>query len=249
MIGCIIFYDFGKTDLKGWFEYTLNWMHEKRVEPNTVSLSSRDNYLTFKGGQKILEQENYQVDDIEIFAGGEAKTHAAWKLMTSFDIEGQTAVLGFYEDIQPFDETEILKLAHDLQSFCNSKYAFATLRNKKNEPQYYALGFGTGLKDWPPNIERDEYLRIQRWRQVYKPNRPGNIYKTGDLRDVYPYNFICQAHLDRTLHGISLKQFINQPGHGTLQPLTDTLWTWKLTPDEESNVREELRDTGILLCV
>jgi len=249
MIGSIIFYDFEKTDLKGWVEYTLDWMREKGFEPNTIGLPGRSKYMSFKGGQKILEKDNYQVNDVDFFAGGEAKTHAGWGLMTSYDIEGQTAVLGFYEVIQAFEEAEILKLVKNLQAFCNSKYAFACLRSKKNKPEYYASGYGTGLKDWPPNPERDEYLRIQKWQDIYRPDRPNQIYKTGDLRDVYPYNFICQAHLDRIVHDITLKQFIEQPGHGILQPLTDILWTWKLTSEEESKVREELRDTGILLCV
>ncbi len=249
MIGSIIFYDCQKSDLKGWFEYTLDWMKAEQFEPNTMGLIGRPKYMTFKGGQKILKGVDFQIEHMEFLAGGEPKTDAGWKLASSYSAKEKRAFVCFYEDTIPFEESIILKLTSDLTAFCKPKYGFAFLRSTKNKPNYYALGLGTGLK-WPqPGPEKEEHELVQKWQEVYEPWRSDQIYKTGDLRDVYPYNFICQAHLDRIVQGITLKQFINQPGHGTLQPLTDTLWTWKLSTNEESQVREELRDTGILLCV
>ena len=88
---------------------------------------------------------------------------------------------------------------------------------------------------------------ITKWFHTYGKEKR---YKLGDLRDVYPINFLSSPHLERDVYGQSLKNWIlSSSDHGELKQLDETLWSWHIEEEKISSVREDLRNTGILLCI
>ncbi|MBN9565641.1 MAG: hypothetical protein J0G29_06085, partial [Alphaproteobacteria bacterium] len=73
---------------------------------------------------------------------------------------------------------------------------------------------------------------------------------TGMLRDVYPLNFLSQAHLANQVEGMPFDQWVaSDLARGTLNPLTDSMWSWRVEEDNIPAIREALRPTGLVLCI
>lgn len=250
MIGCLALYDFDMTQfkLKDWVAYGEEWMTQNGYPPNTMGLPHSGKFLRFNNGKRRLEKEQYKVPNIDFYAGGEPGTNYAWKLAAYFAEDDRTTYLCFDEEIISFTYEALEKLLIDLCQFCSPKYGIGYLREKKYGPGYYAFGMSHGLKlayEDPEHGKEDD--RITKWLDVYRGNEG---YQTGDLRDIYPFNVLCQTHLARIVNGSRLEDWIQAtPERGQLKKITDTLWIWWVEPEKISAVREALAPSGIVLCL
>jgi hypothetical protein len=89
--------------------------------------------------------------------------------------------------------------------------------------------------------------RIACW--FHKYNDP-KYWHIGMLRDIYPLNFLSKAHLENQIKGLPFDQWVAaDPVRGTLKPLTNSMWSWRVEEDNISTIREALRPTGLVLCI
>lgn len=252
MIGCLALYDFDVTHfkIKEWVEYGEEWMTVLGYPPNTMGMPHSGKFLRYKNGKRRLEKENYveAKEYLHFYGGGEPGTDYAWKVAAYFAIADRTTYLCFDEEAMTFSYDFLEKLLKDLCQFCSPQYGIGFLRERKYGPGYYAFGMSHGLKMAYENSEHgEERRRISKWLDVYR-GKEG--YQTGDLRDVYPFNILCQTHLNRDVNGQRFEEWVKAaPERGQLKKVTDTLWTWWVEADHIPAVREALAPTGMILCL
>lgn len=250
MISCIALYDFDiqQFKLEDWTDYGERWMEQYDYPPNTMGLPHSGKYLRYNNGKRRLEKEKYQVENIDFYAGGEAGTDYAWKLVAYFSKDHRTTYLCFDEDVETFSREVLEELLMNLCQFCSPKYGIGFQREKKYGPGAYVRGISHGLKLAYEDAEHGkEDNRITKWLDVYR-GREG--YKTGDLRDIYPFNVLSQPHLDRIVNGHRFQDWVQASSErGTLKQVSDTLWTWWVEPDKIPAVREALAPSGMILCL
>lgn len=250
MIGCLALYDFdvNKFDIKEWVAYCEKWMTENGNPPNTMGLPHSGKYLRYNNGKRKLEKENFNSSDLDFYAGGEPGTNRFWKTVAYFAQDDRTSYICFDEEIISFSYDVLEKLLADLCQFCSPHYAIGFEREMKYGPGAYSVGISHGLKLAYENAEHGkEDDRIHEWMKAYRISK---TYKTGDLRDIYRFNVLSQAHMVRFIGGQRFEEWIQgSANRGTLKKISDTLWTWWVEPENISSVREALAPTGMILCL
>lgn len=252
MIGCLALYDFDVTQfkVKEWVAYGEEWMIQNGYPPNTMGLPHSGKFLQYNNGKRKLEKENYEQrkEYIHFYGGGEPGTDYAWKLAAYYSEEDRTTYLCFDEETISFSYEILEKLLIDLCKFCSPTYGIGFEREKQYGPDYYARGMSHGLKLAYENPEHGrEKERIYKWLDAY---RGGEGYQTGDLRDIYPFNVLSQAHLDRVINWHRFHDWIQAtPGRGQLKQISETLWTWWIESEKIPAVREALAPSGMILCL
>lgn len=71
------------------------------------------------------------------------------------------------------------------------------------------------------------------------------VYMRGELRDVYPWNFLTAPQLNAPVGKQTLEQWIRaNPGFGKLIPVTDEMLLWETNEDRIPEARKVLWDAG-----
>lgn len=249
MDNALVFYDLDvkNIDVEGFYAYILEWFKKYDQVPTRMALSGENvkpstKTKTFKHYDKVLKENNYEKIEY-IWLGStpaDAKydtSDAIFSIELSLDSKPYVTIV-FDDAVIPFSKDSMALLAKDLSSFFKSNYAIGFQRHNDKGPSCYAMGviYNGGYSDI-------ENAVIAKWLYGYPKE-----YNPGDLRDVYPLNFISQAHLERQVEGKSFKQWIElSPHHGTLESVTDTLWMWSLNEGDISSVREALKNADLLV--
>jgi hypothetical protein len=249
MANCIALHDFAiiPENIKAWFDYTVDFFRAHGIEPTRMDSQKTDKTVSLKIGIKQLEDIDYQADGM--WMGATPPNHGDDTFdsifSTSFSYEwGHTLVLCFDDQIVGFDQNIMHTLARDLSSFFGARYGYAYQRKFSQGPDFYPDGV-IGGND---TISDEEENQITRWGNHYSMSP--RKYKTGQLRDIYPYNFISQAHFDEKVGDQTLREWIEKdPIRGTLAQVTDTLWSWQVDASHIESVRAALAPTGIIICV
>jgi hypothetical protein len=249
LANCIALHDFESIpeNIRGWFDYTVNFFRAHGIEPTRMDSQKTDKTVSLKIGIKQLEEIGYKTDGMWIGATppnhGDDMFDSIFSSYLSY-YRNPTLVLCFDDQVAGFNPEVMSKLAHDLSDFFGARYGYAYQRKFSQCPVFYPVGI-LGGNDTIPDKEEDD---ITRWGRTYKyPNRG---YRLGLLRDIYPYNFLSHAHFEEKVGDQTLRAWIDaDPARGTLTPLTETLWSWQVPPQNIESVRATLAPTGIIICV
>jgi hypothetical protein len=249
MANCIALHDFATIpeNIKAWFDYTVDFFRTHGIEPTRMSSQKTDKTVSLKIGIKQLGEIGYKTESM--WMGATPPNHGDDTFDSIFSgfftcDRGGIAILCFDDQIVEFNRDVMSKLAHDLSGFFGAKYGYAYQRKFSPGPLFYPYGV-LGGNDIIPDKEEDD---ITRWGLTYK--YPDSGYHLGLLRDIYPYNFISQAHFDEKVGDQTLREWIDKdPARGTLTQLSDTLWSWQVDAEQTESVRAALAPTGIIICV
>lgn len=136
---------------------------------------------------------------------------------------------------------------------CVPKYAYGFLRESKKGTFFYTCGIIVGLSsDSGRCPDADEVSRITRWgsygvRACKSPGTVKNAYEIGDLRDLYPWNYLTEAALNRKIEGTALLQWIQEnPTRGELKPVGNEGFIWRLTDEQIAATRPAMIEADIL---
>lgn len=249
LANCIALHDLdGSTkDLKEFLDYIFHFFRKHGIEPTRMSSQKTDKTVSIRMGIKQWKDMDYKgVKDMVVYA---TPAHHNSDMFDSIFISstdfttGKTTVLCFDDQILGFKDEIIHILVRDLSTLLSAHYGYGYQRRFAQGPTFYAFGAIGGNEE----ISDHEEHQIMCWNNTYR--MPDGIYTLGDLRDIYPYNFLSTPHLERDIFGQPLRQWIeSDSSRGKLTPLTDTLWSWHVTPDQISPVRNALVPTGIILC-
>jgi len=255
---CLVFYDLQSksVNLESWYNRVIEWLLENNQTPKRMGLSGEnvrksDQTKTFKHYDKILKEVNFKnINDIWIGAtlpdidiGDD--DDSLFTVSLDLDSPRTFLVLRFDDSILGFDQPYIEKFGQEMAAYFDARYGIAYQRDFTKGPGWYAYGMIGSLGG--VHIPDEEGDKIAKWFHIYGKEKR---YKLGDLRDVYPINFLSPPHLERDVYGQPLKNWIlSSPDHGSLKQLNETLWSWHIEEEKISSVREDLRNTGILLCI
>ncbi|EKE08990.1 MAG: hypothetical protein ACD_16C00227G0010 [uncultured bacterium] len=252
----LAFYDLEKDsiDLRGLFTFFEDWFLEQGYTPMRGSADGEGikatKTWTFKYTKKFLEKRNFEKIIAFWFAAYPPEwDYDATDCLLSVNLSTNRNVFDFYfhNSVVPFERGLIESLIKDISRYLKAQYGIVYQRDFDKGPGLYAGGVITGLDGYKFPEQEEEEKRIAEWhRRYFRPWR----YHLGQLRDVYPMNLLSDAHLKEPVFGKTLKEWIeSSPNHGELKPLTDILWEWWVPENKISAVREELRPTGLIICI
>ena len=250
LCNCIALYDYSPDhcDLKGWFEYMEKWAEDIGTPWESLGSNLSRKLMLYKNGKKKIEKSDYNKDlNIELYGGvSEPGTHLNWKTCSSFFMEEDglrhSLKLCFPENSKIFNKENLATVLNSLLSFGDFKYGICYQRPYNMGPSLYIGGSLGGI-----NLSLQERDQIGKWKNEYCFD-DGN-YRTGLLRDVYPFNIFVQTHLNEKVGKQTLEQWINNdPRHGVLEKITDNHWLWSIAPENIPAAQETLQEAGLLLC-
>jgi hypothetical protein len=250
LCNCIALYDYtpDQCDLKGWFNYMDQWAEEIGITWESLGSKLSRKLVLYKNGKKKIANSDFGNDlNIEIYGGvSEPGTHLDLKTCASFFIEKNglrdTLLLCFPDSQKYFTQTNLRSYLKNLLQFADFKYGICYQRPYNMGPSLYAGGSLGGSK-----VSEEEENKIGQWQLEYTYS--DGIYRTGLLRDVYPFNILVDTHLKEPVNGKTLWAWIDSdPRHGTLDKITDHHWLWSIDPQHIPVAQEVLQEAGLLLC-
>ena len=260
---CIVLHDFTRNpgELRGWFEYTLALFDKYGVEPTKADSTGLNGVkgsknILFKNQKKRLEACDFQGID-GLWFGANPPDHfndsadVLFSTHVSLGPFPPVLVLCLDDAIVPWRSETFTSLGRALSQFFGARYGYVYQRLWIHGPDEFSFGtIGFSGKRSDPQPDAEECHRIGQWGLEYRINEK---YRTGDLRDIYPLNFVCREHLHRDIRGCSFEQWVQaDASRGTLTPLEHTdpaLWVWEVEASLCEAVRQELIPSGMILCV
>ncbi|MEN9224661.1 MAG: hypothetical protein Q6M54_04235, partial [Thermostichus sp. DRC_bins_24] len=92
------------------------------------------------------------------------------------------------------------------------------------------------------NAKGEERERLYKWDDYAIEHA---LYNQGQLRDIYPFNFLNSSQLEMPVDGIPLSDWIQQdPSRGSLEPMNERLTLWRVEEQNIPAIREVLWQTG-----
>lgn len=257
----IAFYDIDpeKVDIRGWYEYVLAFFANHNQIPGRSSVHGAGipvsgKTKTFKHCDKTLRAKEFKNITYIWFGAHNPDYYDDYCdaiFMAELDLDGRIKymTLGFDDTKVSFDFTMVCELTRDLAEFIKPGYGIFFQRHFNKGPGMYIGGVvfdGSSSKN--EESSRVEGNLIGEW--MFSFMEPIKYYH-GCFRDIYPINFISQAHLDQQVAaGKKLQDWIlSSDKHGSLSQLNDHLWTWQVPKEQIDYVREELRPSGIIICI
>lgn len=253
----VVFYDVSSESLswKSLYDFALKFMEKYQQKPSRMTLSGTQikpssKTKSFRHYNKVIQNlsfreislfwigagysENPGGDQHDCFIGFSADCHY-----------GKEIFLYFRDEIIPYESSLMKSLAFIINKNSNSLYGTAfQLDQKEKGPMTYLAAILN------PDDSHEMESSILNWDHAYNdPYSDCGTYKTGDFRDLYPLNFIGEAHLKRDVFGQTLREWIEADlARGTLEPLNETLWTWEIPQENISDLRQQLKPTDLLVC-
>lgn len=254
----LAFYDLGKIDTKGLFEYLEQFFINHNHPPLRASYSFKNiedkitKTQTFKHVKKKLKEHKFK--NVEHFwfshrpEGGDDSLDAL--IATNLELNGATEFhLYFHNDVVSHDWDYVQKLAKDIRQYLQADYGIGFQRELNKGPGYYVAGVITGLPMFNLTQEQEkERTAIGDW---FRARLSGGKYHIGLLRDIYPMNFLTQAHLGNKVGHQTLKEWIKEgrSERGDLRPLTQDMDVWHVPEEKIETVGKSLRPYNFILCV
>jgi len=220
------------------FQLTVKWFGDLKYPPNKIAIKGSGHsgkVISFNRGRSRLLKTGFdQVSAMEI------STLAEDGVYTSFDHIIEVAF--GYSKLSISASTQLTSLS--LEAIYSTIHSLIV----DFKPEYgvgYVLYRGAkgGLHYLPkPEEDPEEWTRLQKWDHY---GIKESHHKQGEIRDVYPFNFLNSSQLQMPVEGVSLSDWIQQdPQRGTLEPVDERLTLWKVPEESIPAIRDILWKTG-----
>lgn len=136
-------------------------------------------------------------------------------------------------------------LEYPLMELCGSFYGGAWKFPAAYGPASYLACVGTVQKGQHLNINADYTRRLT----CFRKNIQGRdiSLRQGYFREIYPVNYLSEAHLDNSFQNKPLSDYINKYGVLTEVDISKNMFKWELSEDVIERVRLKLEDSGLVL--
>jgi hypothetical protein len=146
-------------------------------------------------------------------------------------------VIAFQTLIVDLPSDELLEIAREACALTYPAYGIGYRRRFLFGPVCYGMPLAEG-----PCSEQ-EATQITQWMSGVEEQ----VFLRGQLRDVYPWNFLTAPALQRSIDGIALADWIGKrPNRGRLSRLTDSVALWEVGDLDIPPLRQSLSDAGII---
>lgn len=233
--------------LREVYEVAVEWLHSVGVAATHMSV--RGTGFTGKVGvaervlRRVKEVGFSPVESFSLFSLGPSGRIPVSDSLASFECSsgGSYVVAGASSCLTSLDAVAGGAIAKKLASVAKPAYGIGYCRERRLGPEFYAIGVCQGL-----GMSGNEYLegvQISRWGDS---GMKLHVYSNGLLRDVYPYNYLNDAHLGRRIDGMPLQEWIQKDeARGRLEPIAG-LYVWTLGEDMVPAVRRALGPAGVI---
>jgi len=261
----VVFHEFEAPPsvLKAWYEDVIKFFAQHHMEPIWGSVGGENGQKTSKlikakSVFKKLTRHDYEgissfillntpAEDLEDTFGHNIMLWLSIQAGYPGALIRPNFILVYDDALSDFGKAAVTSLLKRFAAPCQPRYGYAFQRPFHLGPEWYVMGTIVG------KISDKEGDEMTEWNNKYALSEDG--YKLGDLRDVYPYNWLCETHLNRsfTLEGqtFTLRSFIeSDPAHGTLCEMGHDRWLWHVADEAQRlALRTRLQPTGLLLAV
>lgn len=233
---------------KSLFERFMFWFSSHNTAPNTEGAGGKGFTSRMKDSpaiqKKLLKVGFAEAQSFEFYfvpptSGGRKYP---W-LLTAWTerMHGVVRVLSKNE-VDRVPSSSYFATAREIAEIVRPKYGIGFRRDICQNPSGYISGFVDGLFMENPE-EEDEELSIARWGDIGMSEKV--VYLKGELRDVYPWNFLTAPQLTAPVGRLTLESWIRaNPGFGKLIPVTDEMLLWETNEDRIPEARKALWDAG-----
>lgn len=234
-----------KLDFQRWFSTSMDILSNYNIQPNFVGLTSNrfpEKMMPFKKPGKQMEKLNLDnLGSLTWMVCPEGSSANDWYVYFSVsNWNGVELIFCVDQSVVSFGSDQFEGIIQRLCMNDMFTYGYAYQREYSKGPEYYALGMSKGV-DFN-SVESEE---IANWA---RDRRNENSIQRGYLRDIYPYNFLTTANLNKKVLGVRLRDLINQPNGtlGNIRAIKENLFLWKLETPELANARHVLKP--MLIC-
>lgn len=226
------------------FDAVVEWLKGLGYIPNMLASNSQKKLCAFANIERGLRKRDFgDVTSFSMYASPEKSgmTYDAAAVYSGTRDGGGDFVVAIPAAYYTSSEWRIF--SESMIEMLRPAYGIGFLRGLAHGPIPYTYGINQSPKQVFSGPEYEEKVIISRWLDVGMEKQ---VYRDGTLRDVFPLNFLSPIALTRDVGGKTLREYIAQPGHGTLTPIGDALQLWQLAESQVEQVRAELRPTGIV---
>lgn len=259
MLSCVALYDWnGELDQTRWLSLVLDFFQNHDIQPNIAVYGAGTKWskpTSLRALQMRLQRPGL-LESIELYSLPERyqtmmdATAGALIEDTGAAPQGKRSMVIAVPGSLDSMKMALYELCQLIAQECNVRYGIGYELPRVCGPIYYGLGIVQSSKDC--HFEPAEEERIGMWfreRIGSKDAGPPNRHLSGQLRDVYHLNILSYSHLNFSINGNTLRQWIlSDPRNGTLKDLdTNTSW-WELSAASIGEVRKHLSQEGLIIC-
>ena len=256
MARCLTFYDWEREIGPQWLDLVEEIFTEFEVTPyeGTGNLGEAHSHGRYKRVRKrlrsFLEADEGQRRDFRIQGEPYLKTEAffpsdmgvVWAIRDFGERKGAIAVRGTrVESCEALVGSVGEKLFRNIGAAYGAAFDFPTLYG----PDAYLSSVGAIPRGTSSRENRNYTARLTRWRD--------NIWhlglraSQGFMREVYPINFLLEAHLGMPFQGRPLSEFMEKVGDLRPSDFHAGMYRWDVPIERLDVVRQELEPSGLIL--
>jgi hypothetical protein len=240
---CVGFYLPRGPDLnREFFHEILSWFARKGCAINTIGLRP------YFHGIKQFNRVRKKIDllDLEKAVSLSVNSHAEdaknqledCKLVVALDQRAGTFAISSRNDIYPRGD-ELLALLKPVVARLQPEYGIGFTRNYSYGPVHYVYGLG-----YQETLSDEDAENLTGW---FGYGHERFVWRHGQIRDVYPWNFLTAPQLNAKVGEATLRDWIGAgPGRGILRPVTGEVLLWDVPELDIPAVRQVLWDAGVI---
>jgi hypothetical protein len=234
--------------IKRVYEALLEWFDSLASHPSRLSVHGDDfngKANSFKEGTSKLEKAGFaRVDGFGLYSlvpAGEIPLWD-WSVMAELSSELSCCVVGARSERATLSSESLASLIRQVTDAIKPEYGIGYRRAAHLGPALYAIGIPQGIQPWGADAE--ECSRIGLWGTIGMSNK---VFRSGLLRDLYPWNFLTHPQLSQRIGRLSLEQWIRNDGRrGMVSCLGHKALCWTLDEMQIRHVRPYLQEAGVL---
>lgn len=226
----------------------IDWFLDYKYAPNEEGASGLGFSKVKKPSpaiQKKLDRRGYaEVTAFEFYYTPPSGVGLKYPWLQALFMTRANGFVGFTikSDLARVPSQPLFSRMRDVASAIRPSYGIGIRRDVKQYADAYLFGCVGGLDSSIPEEEEEE-LNISRWGDIGMEEY--EVYAKGELRDVYPWNFLTTPQLTAPVGRQSLEQWIRaNPGFGKLISVTDEMLLWETNEDRIPEARKVLWDAG-----
>jgi hypothetical protein len=220
----------------------LSWFARKGCSVDTIGLTPPFRTMRkFKRMVKKIEQLKLSETlglELNCHAEGAKNQIEDCKLVVDLSVSEPSFAFSSRTDVYPRCEETLDLLKPVIERF-QPEYGIGFTRNFYHGPTFYVRGIGCNGR---VSVEDEENLIG--W---FSYARKRFVWRHGQIRDVYPWNFLTAPQLNAKVGEATLRDWIGaSPSRGILRPVTSDMLLWDVPESDIPAVRQVLWDAGVI---
>lgn len=240
---CVGFYSLRDLRFdKEFYDEVLTWFAECQCSPDRICVGPFHKQMRdVKNVKKRIESLDFtKVVSFSLFSLAEGVRHQLedCKLEVVYSSHFKTIAISGRSNLIAIDE-ETLHIVDVIVKQFRPEYGIGFFRNFSKGPTSYVHGIG-----------RNEFVSLEDEENCvgwFGYGHDRKVWRHGQIRDVYPWNFLNESQLSSKVGNMTLQQWIEaKPHRGSLQPVAGGLVLWDVPEEDIPAIRPILWKAGII---